>query len=59
MGLGFSRGFGQLILFFPMPILGVILLFEGVALMRFISDTVSDRVAFPLALLIDKQSLFG
>ncbi|NQU40594.1 MAG: transporter [Lentisphaerae bacterium] len=52
IGLCFSRGFGQIINFFPMPVLGVILLFEGLLLMRFISDTVTDHVAFPLALLV-------
>jgi hypothetical protein len=33
-GLFFSSGLGQLALFFPKPILGVILLFEGVVLMK-------------------------
>ncbi len=38
IGLFFSTGFKQVIQIFPLPVLGVILLFEGVTLMRFISD---------------------
>lgn len=38
LGLFFSQGFGEVIKLFPKPILGVILLFEGWAMMRLIRD---------------------
>src|SRR5262249_49793522 len=51
-GLFFSRGFGQLIEVFPKPILGVVLLFEALALMRFAADQADDRRSFAIALLL-------
>lgn len=42
IGSFFSHGFGEIIKFFPKPILGIILMFEGVALMRLIRDVEKD-----------------
>jgi len=38
IGLFLSQGFGEVIKFFPKPVLGIILMFEGVALMSLIRD---------------------
>lgn len=51
LGLLFSPGFGELIRLFPLPVLGIILLFEGVALMRLARD-VSDPLEFAVVLLV-------
>ncbi len=51
-GLFFSRGFGQLVEVFPKPILGVVLLVEALALMRFVGDQAKDSRAFAIALLV-------
>jgi len=45
LGLVFAPGFAQVASVFPMPILGVVLLFEAVALMMLVRDIVSDRSA--------------
>jgi hypothetical protein len=52
LGLFFSGGFRTVIELFPKPILGVILLFEGLALMRLLADTAGSKAAFTLAILI-------
>lgn len=51
LGLFFSAGFRQLIDLFPQPVLGVILTFEGLALMRLLRDVVAP-VEFAIALLV-------
>ncbi len=55
IGLFFSAGFGEFVKFFPKPILGVILLFEALALMYFIKDISPSRkclfVSFTVALI--------
>jgi MFS superfamily sulfate permease-like transporter len=51
-GLFFSRGFGQLVEVFPKPILGVVLLFEAMALMRFVVDEAGEPRGFAIALLV-------
>lgn len=51
IGLLFSRGFSQVVLFFPQPILGVILAFEGLALMRLVRD-VESKSEISIALLV-------
>ncbi len=51
LGLLFSPGFAELVRLFPLPVLGVILVFEGVALMRLARD-VSDSVEFAVVLLV-------
>ena len=42
-GLFLSNGFDRVIHVFPLPVLGVILLTEGIMLTRFVSDTVPHR----------------
>ena len=51
LGLFFSAGFRELINLFPQPVLGVILAFEGLALMRLLRDVVAP-VEFVIALLV-------
>ncbi len=51
LGLFFSGGFAELIRLFPLPVLGVILAFEALALMVLIRD-VADPVEFAIALLV-------
>ncbi|MDB6125729.1 MAG: transporter [Pedosphaera sp.] len=52
LGLLFSSGFQNIIQVFPMPILGVILLFEGLALMALIRDTTADKHDFFIVLAV-------
>lgn len=52
MGLFFSAGFAGIIHVFPLPVLGVILFFEGLMLMRFIRDTMPKEGDFAVALLV-------
>ncbi len=53
LGLVFAPGFERVVQVFPMPVLGVVLLFEAVALMMLVRDIASDRsatwVAFAVA----------
>ena len=52
LGLFFSGSFNGIITIFPLPILGVILFFEGLTLMRLIEDTVHPRAHLAIALLV-------
>jgi Molybdate transporter of MFS superfamily len=52
MGLFFGRGFESIVAVFPMPVLGVILLFEGLALMRLIRDSTSVPIDLTIVLLV-------
>jgi MFS superfamily sulfate permease-like transporter len=52
LGLFLSRGFSTAIELFPKPILGVILLFEGINLMGLIRDQVASKADFLLVMLI-------
>jgi len=52
LGLCFSRQFSTIIQFFPFPVLAVILLCEGLALLVLIKDLRDDIGAFTLAILI-------
>jgi hypothetical protein len=52
MGLFFGRGFESIVAVFPMPVLGVILLFEGLALMRLIRDSTSEPIDLTIVLLV-------
>ncbi len=52
IGVFFGEHFAEVILVFPLPILGVILLFEGAALMLLIKDTTRDRKGFVIAVLV-------
>lgn len=51
LGLFFSNGFAEIIQIFPLPILGIILLFEGLIMMRFIQGTVGSKSDLSTALL--------
>jgi hypothetical protein len=52
LGLFFSAGFSKAINLFPYPILGVILLFEAVALMRLVRDTMAVPGEFGIVILV-------
>jgi len=52
IGLFFGRGFGEVVKVFPLPVLGVILLFEGLALMSFIKDIADSKNDLFVALLV-------
>lgn len=52
LGLFFSNGFHNLIQAFPLPVLGVILLFEGISLSSLIRDVVGNRKEFIITLLV-------
>lgn len=52
VGLFFSGGFAEFVKFFPMPILGVILLFEALSLMFFIKDITSSPKCFFVSLVV-------
>lgn len=52
LGLLFSGGFATLAQGFPWPVLGVILLFEGLTLMALVRDLAAPSADFVLALLI-------
>lgn len=51
LGLFFSDGFESIIQVFPLPVLGVILLFEGIALILLVKDTIAERRHFVIAVL--------
>ncbi|QIX61332.1 transporter [Hymenobacter lutimineralis] len=52
LGLFFSQGFQQLVHIFPLPILGVLLLFEALTLATLLRDISSHRADLLLALLV-------
>ncbi len=52
VGFFLSKGFENVIHIFPLPVLGVILLFEGIALMLFIRDIVPSKSEFSIAILV-------
>jgi xanthine/uracil/vitamin C permease (AzgA family) len=52
LGLFFSRGFSTAVQLFPLPVLGVILLFEALALMRLTRDTAAKPADFAIVLLV-------
>jgi len=51
-GLFFSGALAEVVKVFPMPVLGVVLLFEGLALMGFVRDVAPQRADFFTALLV-------
>lgn len=51
LGLFFGAGYDRVTKAFPLPVLGVLLLFEGLAMMRLIKDTTATR-EFPIVLLV-------
>lgn len=52
LGLFFGRGFDHIAKTFPLPLLGVILLFEALALIWLVRDTAHSRTDFPIAVLV-------
>jgi hypothetical protein len=52
LGLFVARGFDQVIHVFPLPVLGVLLAFEGLALMTLLGRLAETPVEFGIALLI-------
>ncbi|MBI4482241.1 MAG: transporter [Acidobacteria bacterium] len=52
LGVFFSRGFEKIIQVFPLPILGVILLFEALTLMMLMRDLSGSRADFSIVLLV-------
>jgi hypothetical protein len=52
LGLFFSHGFQAAIELFPKPVLGVILVFEALVLLRLVRDLASSKLDFTLALLV-------
>lgn len=51
LGLFFASEFEQLVKLFPLPILGVILFFEGLSLIKLSGDLLSERKDFFVAIL--------
>ena len=52
IGLFFAAGFQQVVEVFPLPVLGVLLLFEALALMRLIRDEAGNSFDFYLVLVV-------
>jgi len=52
VGLFFAAGFQQVVQVFPLPILGVLLLFEGLALMQLIRGEATSRGEFFIVLIV-------
>lgn len=52
LGLFFSGSFAHVVQVFPLPVLGVLLVIEGVRLMLLIRDTVELRGEFAIAVLV-------
>jgi MFS superfamily sulfate permease-like transporter len=52
LGLIFAPGFAEVVRVFPMPVLGVVLLFEAIALMMLVRDVAHERSALWVALAV-------
>ncbi len=52
LGLFFSGGFSTVIQVFPLPVLGVLLLFEAITLMALVRDVAIDQSDFLLVVLV-------
>jgi len=52
LGVFFSGSFATVVKIFPLPVLGVILLFEGLWLMIYIKDIIDSKKSFFIALLV-------
>lgn len=57
LGLFLSRGFDRVVHLFPLPVLGVILLFEGLALARLVRDMTGDAFQLGIVLLVALSAL--
>jgi hypothetical protein len=52
LGLFFGKGFNQVVGVFPLPILGVLLLFEGVSLMLIMRDMADSKADLSIVILV-------
>jgi len=52
LGLFFGRGFDHIVKVFPLPMLGIILLFEALGLIWLVRDTAHSRTEFPIVVLV-------
>jgi MFS superfamily sulfate permease-like transporter len=52
LGLVFAPGFAEVVRAFPMPVLGVVLLFEAIGLMMLVRDVAKERFRFWIALAV-------
>ncbi|GAB4260226.1 MAG: putative sulfate/molybdate transporter [Vicingaceae bacterium] len=52
LGIFFANGFLNVIKIFPLPVLGVMLVFEGLSLLVLSKDLISDKKGFVIALLV-------
>ncbi len=52
LGIFFGAGFEKVVQIFPLPILGVLLLFEALALVKLLADQVNEVSAFTISLLV-------
>lgn len=52
LGFIFSGDFASALLVFPKPILGVILIFEGIALVILVKDIITDKKMFFIAIVV-------
>jgi hypothetical protein len=52
LGLFFGNAFDEVVKAFPLPVLGTILLFEGLALIKLLRDLSGNEKEFGLALLV-------
>lgn len=52
LGLFFGYGFNDIVKSFPLPLLGIILLFEALGLIWLIRDTAQSRSEFPVTVLV-------
>jgi len=52
LGVFFSGSFDTVVKIFPLPVLGIILLFEGLWLMLFIKDIIDSKKSFFISLLV-------
>lgn len=52
LGMFFANGFEHIIKIFPLPVLGIILMFEGLSLMLLIKDLINTQKAFVIAMMV-------
>lgn len=58
LGLFFSGGFETVIQIFPLPVLGVLLLFEALTLMTLVRDVATERATFAFVMLTGLAAAF-
>ncbi|MDZ7359261.1 MAG: putative sulfate/molybdate transporter [candidate division KSB1 bacterium] len=52
MGLFFGEDFDAIVAVFPLPVLGVLLLFEGLTMILLVRDIAEQRTEFPITILV-------